>query len=565
MGKTLLAWLLILTASSLAFGQTKKTSLSQAQNIQSEMAKKVSAPSAQIPLEGPVDPDAYILGPGDELQFQVWGSMEMLQVVKVGPDGSIAIPTVGNVIVSGKSVTDVKQVLIEKTRKVYPNSEIAIRLSNIRSMKVIISGAVYNPGVYTVEAVDRLSKLIDIAGGFIESEKEAKDENNDLVNQWSRQSSDKDEEQDKLPGEEALPSLRHLILKGKNGSEREIDYLCYLKAGNIDYNPVLKDGDRVHIPFKDTDTGVINIFGMVKEPGEFEYVSGDRLSNLIQLAGGFKSDALLSDIQIIRFSGDDAKEEEIHVNFGSESSANNPALFSDDRIFVRKIPEYRNKYHVEVNGEVLYPGVYSISENSTPLSEIIDACGGFTDRANLNNATVIRKAIAETEDPEYERLKKMMVAEMREMEYEYFKTRSREEAPAVVVDFHKLFVEGDAAQDVKLRNGDVIDVPVQSPTVNVTGQVNRPGLIRWIPGKNIDYYVDKAGGFSWNARKSRMRLIKAQTGMWVKPKKNTPIEIGDTIFVPEKQEIDYWEMWKDILLVVSQIATVVLVIQSVGT
>jgi len=61
-----------------------------------------------------------------------------------------------------------------------------------------------------------------------------------------------------------------------------------------------------------------------------------------------------------------------------------------------------------------------------------------------------------------------------------------------------------------------------------------------------------------------MRLIRSQSGMWLKPKNKTPVELGDTIFVPEKQEIEYWELWKDILLVASQIATIVLVIRSVN-
>ena len=166
-------------------------------------------------------------------------------------------------------------------------------------------------------------------------------------------------------------------------------------------------------------------------------------------------------------------------------------------------------------------------------------------------------------DPEFERLKQMSVAEMTEMEYEYFKTRSREEAPAVVVDFSKLFIDGDKARDIKLRDSDEIEIPTLSPTVNVAGQVNNPGLVRYIPGRDFEYYIDKTGGFSWNARKGKLRLIKAQTGKWVRPKKDTPIEIGDTIFVPEKQEIDYWELWKDMLLVVSQLATILIVVQAV--
>jgi hypothetical protein len=59
-----------------------------------------------------------------------------------------------------------------------------------------------------------------------------------------------------------------------------------------------------------------------------------------------------------------------------------------------------------------------------------------------------------------------------------------------------------------------------------------------------------------------LRLIKAHSGTWMKPKKSTPIEIGDTIFVPEKQEVDWWELSKDLLLVASQVATVLIMIKS---
>jgi protein involved in polysaccharide export with SLBB domain len=126
-----------------------------------------------------------------------------------------------------------------------------------------------------------------------------------------------------------------------------------------------------------------------------------------------------------------------------------------------------------------------------------------------------------------------------------------------------LFVDNEKSQNIFLQDQDEIVIPVQLPTVNVTGNVNRPGLVSWIPGKTTDYYVEKTGGYSWNARISKMRLIRAQTGTWIKPKKNTPVEIGDTIFVPEKQELNYWQLWKDLMLVVSQIATVVIVVQTV--
>jgi len=80
----------------------------------------------------------------------------------------------------------------------------------------------------------------------------------------------------------------------------------------------------------------------------------------------------------------------------------------------------------------------------------------------------------EVEDPEYERLKTLTVPEMSDMEYAYFKIRSREEAPPVVVNFAKLFEQGDATQDILLQDKDEIEIPTISPTVKVAGQVKIP-------------------------------------------------------------------------------------------
>jgi protein involved in polysaccharide export with SLBB domain len=101
-------------------------------------------------------------------------------------------------------------------------------------------------------------------------------------------------------------------------------------------------------------------------------------------------------------------------------------------------------------------------------------------------------------------------------------------------------------------------------TVNVSGQVNNPGAILFKPGKNVDYYIVQAGGYNWNARKGKVRVIKGSTGQWLKPEKVKRLEPGDTVFVPEKPERDYWAFFKDLMRVSAEIATVVLVIQQVA-
>ena len=145
----------------------------------------------------------------------------------------------------------------------------------------------------------------------------------------------------------------------------------------------------------------------------------------------------------------------------------NVELEPDDRIFIRSIPEYHRKNYVSVYGEVVYPGYYVIEEGVTKLSDVIRVAGGFTDRASLQESKLIRRAREEVVDPEFERLKLMAVEDMTDIEYEYFKTKSRQVAGIVAVDFEKLFGEGDVSQDILLRNKDIIQIQPLTETVNI--------------------------------------------------------------------------------------------------
>jgi len=128
----------------------------------------------------------------------------------------------------------------------------------------------------------------------------------------------------------------------------------------------------------------------------------------------------------------------------------------------------------------------------------------------------------------------------------------------------RLFKENDLAEDITLRDRDIVDVPILSKTVNVIGSVLHPGLVRFVAGENYQYYIRKAGGFTWNANKGKVRLQKADNRVLIKMQSNIDIEIGDTIFVPEEKEVDWWSSFKDFLMVVSQLATTLAVVISLS-
>jgi protein involved in polysaccharide export with SLBB domain len=236
---------------------------------------------------------------------------------------------------------------------------------------------------------------------------------------------------------------------------------------------------------------------------------------------------------------------------------------SDDVLLVRHIPEWHPEHLVEVRGEAVFPGHYAIEQNKTYLSEVIERAGGLKPDASLSQARLIRTLHTDNPDLEFERLREMPVAEMSADEYSYFKTKSKQLHEVVVVDFERLFLKNDKSEDVLLKRGDIIDIPAIQKTVYVNGLVNNPGAVQHSPGRKLSHYIDQAGGYHWNARKSRVRVIKGSTGQWLKPSKVRRIEPGDIIWVPEKPERDYWELFKDFVRISAEIATVVLVAHQV--
>ena len=365
---------------------------------------------------------------------------------------------------------------------------------------------------------------------------------------------------------ESIPSnasMRNIILK--RGSDTLIvDLQQFFTYGDEKNNPYILDGDIIIVPPIENR---VSIYGAVNRGGTYELVDGDRISDIIELAMGLCNNAFLDKAEIVRFKNNHSDTELLIVDLNrvinNPDSQNNILLKNDDRIFIRSIPEFHQKRSVSVNGEVKFPGTYSIEEGKTTLYNILEEAGGFTEKADLQNAFLQRKSREDIIDPEFERLKNMLVEDMTDLEYEYFKTKSRELRGRFVTDFEKLWFEKDDDYNFLLKSGDYIYIPDKTVTVTVSGQIKNPGLVTYMKGMNYLYYIGKAGGFAWRARKGKIRVIRATTGEWLKPDENTTIEVGDMIFIPEKQEVEFWKLFKDIMRVSAEIATILIVIQNV--
>jgi protein involved in polysaccharide export with SLBB domain len=563
--------LLILTCAAMAAAQDMlKAALEQ--RLGEGLSQKAVIPSLPAaPLEQTVNAEEYLVGPGDVVKIMVGDRSDLVYDVAVSPEGSLLLPAMGAIEVANLTLAAAKQRIIEKFSGRYLSQNVSVYLTQLRAFRVSVNGEVVNPGMVPVNALNRASEAIALAGGLrtvirVRSEREQVRVETATYSETNLKSSQTKINQEMMRG---AASQRNIVITRRDGSTCRVDLVDYLHTGNLKSNPFLLDGDVIFVPAEETRAGRVSIEGALRLPSEFEYAPGDCVAALIALAQGYTTDADSSFIELVRFIGPSSRTTRTRLSLDRADPAVretslNFVLQPDDRLYVRSLPKFHQGRSVEVVGEVFYPGRYDISEGQTHLKEIVTRAGGLTSNASLRSALVLRRAVEDVEDPEFERLKKMQVAEMTESEREYFKMKSRERNGAMGVNFNALFEKNDLSQNVILRDRDVINIPSQEITVKLTGQVVYPGLYPYEPGQTMKYYLEKAGGFNWNARRSRARIIKANTGEWAKADDDAIIDVGDTIFVPEKPERDWWTMYRELIMVLAQMATIYLVVDRAG-
>lgn len=430
---------------------------------------------------------------------------------------------------------------------------------------VSLVGAVPNPGVFPVPATTRVSEVIKLAAReYFETEMSNR-QNNEITTEKLDIFDKRYEEYFSEDTVESWPEMsQRLITIKRNNQEIKVDLVKFYTLGISEENPYVMDGDIIYIP---TLQNRVTISGAVQKEGSYEILAGERILDAIKFAYGLSNGAFLEEVEILRFD-ENNQSQKLVVNLKNaltdenENCEDNILLQNDDHIFVRFIPEYHEKKFVKVGGVVEFPGDYLVVEGKTTLLDVLEKCGIDELKADLENAFVQRPDVNIDFDPEYERLKTTPQQSMNYLEYAYFKNKTRQLKAKMSVDIQKLWQLKDKTEDIFLEENDFIYIPLKSQTVYVTGQVAKPGFVKIQPGLTYFDYIEKAGGFLSNAKKNKIRIIKANSTLWVKPKKDMIIEEGDMIFVPEKTEHNYWQYTKDTISILTQLATLLIIIQN---
>ena len=291
-------------------------------------------------------PAGYILGPGDEILIDIYGTSQSSQKYAISPEGTIIIEKIGPVAIAGLTAEQAQAKVISKMGGHYQGSSIKLTVGQTRTVIVNVLGEVVNPGTYTLSAFSTVFNALYLAGGVTE-----------------------------------IGTLRNIKVSRGGRIISKIDVYDYILNGKLTGNVMLQDNDAIIVGAYDA---LVNISGAIKRPMFYEMKEGETVKALLEYAGGFNSDANKNIISVERKTN-----EGLTVHSVEEWDFASFAVQDGDSINVKNIIDrYQNM--VEVTGAVFYPGHYSISNECNSVRTLVEKAGGVMENAYTNLVVLFR-------------------------------------------------------------------------------------------------------------------------------------------------------------------------------
>ena len=310
-------------------------------------------------------------------------------------------------------------------------------------------------------------------------------------------------------------------------------------------NLALMKNDILYIPsIHDLeDRGNVTVHGEVAHPDSYPYADNMTLEDLIIQAGGLREAASTVRIDVLRRIKNPRSTADNDTIGQMYSFSLKDGFVIDgqpgfilqpyDQVYVRRSPGYQAQQNVAIEGEILFGGNYAMTSREERLSDLVNKAGGPTSYAYLRGAKLTRVANA-SEKKRMSDVVRLMQRQLGEAMIDSLGIRV-EDTFTVGIDLEKALSNPKGNADLVLREGDVISVPKNNNTVTINGAVMVPNTVSYIQGKDVDYYLNQAGGYSDNAKKSK-KFIVYMNGQVTKVKGSgkKQIEPGCEIIVPSK-------------------------------
>jgi len=296
-----------------------------AQRFGLDVFRNTESDANVIPTDLPVGPD-YVVGTGDSLSIDLWGSVSQRFVRLVDREGRISLPEIGPLFVSGKNLADIQQDIQHALRAAFRDVSADVSLSRVRTVRVYVVGDVAEPGAYDISALSTPLNALFAAGG--------------------------------VTARGSLRSLRHS--RGKQLLEQVDAYDLLLHGVRSDLRR-LEGGDTLLVPPLGPQ---VTVEGMVRRPGVYELLDEKSLSDVLALAGGILPTAALRHVEVQRVEAHEKRTMlTLDLASGSEHEQVDKQLETfqvqdGDQIHIFPIAAY-NEDAIYLQGHVLRPGRYS--------------------------------------------------------------------------------------------------------------------------------------------------------------------------------------------------------------
>jgi len=384
------------------------------------------------------------------------------------------------------------------------------KLSDIYHNKISIGGAVYQPGNYAYTEGMSALDLINRAAGVLDQ----------------------------------AHLERGLLFRTTNRVDKQTLNFSVKDLLDKKINLPLQANDSLFIFSNDNikNKQFVRIEGAVKNPRSIPFMEGLKAEDLIIMAGGFIEGADASTIHLSRQVNDEnfktiSEVQHISLSPDLKVSSGSVTLQPNDIITVRYQKGYSAQQLIKIEGEISFPGHYSILTKDERISDFIERAGGVTPYAYLKGATLIRKMKDLSDKEQIKQLQELNNA-TNEIKIEKI---GNDNEYRVGINLEKIMKNKNSYQNLILKNEDILIIPSEKQTVEVKGLVLAPSLIQYEKGKTLKSYVNNAGGFANNARKRAAYVMYANgsvegTRNFLFFKSYPKIEPGSIIIIPQKPE-----------------------------
>lgn len=406
------------------------------------------------------------------------------------------------------------------------------RILNRFENRVSISGAVFRPGDYELTKGLTLTQLIGKASGI---------------------------------KEDAFTDRGFITRLNADNTTSSISFSIKSIQQKKQPDILLQREDVIKIPsiFDLRDDYKVSIQGEVRNPGQFDYADSLTVEDLIIKAGGFAEGASTKRIEVARriYNSDpkstDSRVAEVYsINVDREFQLSNShfSLKPYDIVSVYSLPGFEKQRIVKIEGEVLYPGTYTISKKNEKISDLIIRAGGLTASADVEGASLKRsnKTAVNSDKGKIDTasIAKERISQIKRLQKNYKDTTNAssnaladeiETNDYVGISMRKILDNPGSRYDLLVENNDEIIIPKQQQLVRVSGEVFSPNRVMYTPGTSFNGYVLAAGGYSPKALR-RGAFVRYPNGTVKGTKKilffnsHPSVKPGSEIYVPLKPE-----------------------------